>query len=157
LGIKRGVSRHFALAAEACNFSAGLSHSKEGIMAFKSIVISTVAALALSGTAWAHHSNAHFDQNDGARVSLTGEVVEYQLINPHAFIYLNVEDENGEVIEWALQTGGNVGRLIRANWSQDSVVEGDMISATLAPMRDGTPGGLLVDITLPDGTVLGAE
>lgn len=126
-------------------------------MAFKSIVISTVAALALSGTAWAHHSNAHFDQNDGARVSLTGEVVEYQLINPHAFIYLNVEDENGEVIEWALQTGGNVGRLIRANWSQDSVVEGDMISATLAPMRDGTPGGLLVDITLPDGTVLGAE
>mgnify|MGYP003388959278 CR=1 FL=1 len=126
-------------------------------MALKSIVISTVAALALSGTAWAHHSNAHFDQNDGSRISLTGEVVEYQLINPHAFIYLNVESDDGEVIEWALQTGGNVGRLIRANWSQDSVVEGDMISATLAPMRDGTPGGLLVDITLPDGTVLGAE
>ena len=61
------------------------------------------------------------------------------------------------MIEWSLQTGGNVGRLIRANWSQDSVVEGDIISATLAPMRDGTPGGLLVDITLPDGTVLGAE
>ena len=124
-------------------------------MAFKSIVISAVAALALTGTAWAHHSNAHFDQ--GAPISLSGEVVEYQLINPHAFVYLNVENDNGEVTEWALQTGGNVGRLIRANWSQDSMATGDTITATLAPMRDGTPGGLLVDVTLPDGTILGAE
>jgi hypothetical protein len=33
---------------------------------------------------------------------------------------------------------------------------GDVITATVAPLRDGTPGGLLVDVTLPDGTVLGA-
>jgi len=124
-------------------------------MNFKLLSISAVAAVALTGSAWAHHSNAHFDQS--APIELRGEVVEYQLINPHAFIYLNVEDENGNVIEWALQTGGNVGRLIRANWSQDSMVAGDTITATLAPMRDGTPGGLLVNVTLPDGTVLGAE
>jgi hypothetical protein len=37
------------------------------------------------------------------------------------------------------------------------MVAGDVITATLAPMRDGTPGGLLVTVTLPDGTVLGAE
>ena len=129
-------------------------------MTFKSFSISTIAALALAGGAWAgtalaHHSNAHFDQS--AHISLQGEVVEYQLINPHAFIYLNVENENGEVTEWALQTGGNVGRLIRANWSQDSMVTGDTITATGAPMRDGTPGVLLVTVTLPDGTILGAE
>jgi hypothetical protein len=129
-------------------------------MTFKSFSVAAAAALALTGgawagAAWAHHSNAHFDQT--APISLQGEVVEYQLINPHAFIYLNVEDENGAVVEWALQTGGNVGRLIRANWSQDSMAAGDIITATLAPMRDGTPGGLLVDVTLPDGTVLGAE
>ena len=114
-----------------------------------------IAAVALVGTASAHHSNAHFDQE--SPIEVEGTVVEYHLINPHAFIYLNVEDENGQVTEWALQTGGNVGRLIRANWSQDSMQPGDVITATLAPMRDGTPGGLLVDVTLPDGTVLGAE
>ena len=129
-------------------------------MRLTSLCISAAAAVALSvgawaGAAWAHHSNAHFDQS--APIEVRGEVVEYQLINPHAFIYLNVEDENGEVVEWALQTGGNVGRLIRANWSQDSMVPGDIITATLAPMRDGTPGGLLVTVTLPNGTVLGAE
>lgn len=129
-------------------------------MTFKSFSISAAAAMALTGSAWAgaawaHHSNAHFDQAEP--IELRGEVVEYQLINPHAFVYLNVEDENGEVIEWALQTGGNVGRLIRANWSQDSMVAGDIITATAAPMRDGTPGALLVTVTLPDGTVLGAE
>ena len=129
-------------------------------MAFKSRSIFVLTALALTGavwagTAWAHHSNAHFNQD--VSNTLQGEVVEYQLINPHAFIYLNVENENGEVIEWAMQTGGNVGRLIRANWSQDSIVPGDEISVTFAPQRDGTPGGLLVTVTLPDGTILGAE
>jgi hypothetical protein len=129
-------------------------------MAFQPRSIFVLTTLAFTGavwagTAWAHHSNAHFNQDD--RQELTGVAVEYQLINPHAFIYMNVENESGEVIEWAMQTGGNVGRLIRANWSQDSIVPGDEISVTFAPQRDGTPGGLLVTVTLPDGTILGAE
>lgn len=121
-----------------------------GLLAFTSAFMAM-----LIGAAAAHHSNAHFDQE--APIVLQGEVVEYQLINPHAFIYVNVENEGGEIVEWALQTGGNVGRLLRANWSQDSMAPGDAITATLAPMRDGTPGGLLVDITLADGTKLSAE
>jgi len=116
--------------------------------------LAAASALAVAGSALAHHSNAHFDQ--AAPVQLQGTVVEYHLVNPHSYIYLDVSEENGGISEWALETGGGVGRLIRSNWSADSMQPGDVITATVAPLRDGTPGGLLVDVTLSDGTVLGA-
>jgi hypothetical protein len=116
--------------------------------------LAAVSALLLGGSAWAHHSNAHFDQTK--EVKLTGKVVEFHLINPHSYIYLDVRGEDGQQYEWALETGGGVGRLIRANWRQDSMKPGDTITATMHPLKDGTTGGLLVSVTLPDGTLLGA-
>jgi len=126
----------------------------------KTFGISAVAALALTGGAWvgtalAHHSNAAFDRE--GQLDLTGTVVEFHLVNPHAFIYLDVVGENGAVQEWALQTGGNVGRLIRANWTADSMSPGDTIIATVSPSKDGATGGLLESVELEDGTILGAN
>lgn len=123
-------------------------------MKFKLLGLAAISALVIAGGAVAHHSNAHFNQAEP--VLLEGTVVEFHLVNPHSYIYLDVQEGNGEVSEWALETGGGVGRLIRSNWSADSMQAGDTITATVAPLRDGTPGGLLVDVTLPDGTVLGA-
>jgi hypothetical protein len=126
----------------------------ESAMKYGFIGLAAVSALVVTGSALAHHSNAHFDQAEP--LQLQGTVVEYHLVNPHSYIYLDVTEVNGEISEWALETGGGVGRLIRSNWSADSMQPGDIITATVAPLRDGTPGGLLVDVTLPDGTVLGA-
>ena len=123
-------------------------------MIFKSLSLVAVSALVFTGSALAHHSNAMFDRT--AQVQLTGTVVEYHLVNPHSYIYLDVVDEDGQVQEWALQAGGGVGRLIRANWSADSMKPGDVITATVSPLKDGTTGALLETIVLPDGTVLGA-
>jgi hypothetical protein len=116
--------------------------------------LAAAGALVLSGTAWGHHSNAHFDQTK--EIKLTGKVVEFHLINPHSYIYLDVRGEDGQQYEWALETGGGVGRLIRANWRQDSMKPGDTITITAHPLKDGTTGALLVDVTLADGTKLGA-
>jgi hypothetical protein len=116
--------------------------------------LAAISGLVVTSGALAHHSNAHFDQE--APIQLEGTVIEYHLINPHSYIYLDVTEDGGEVSEWALETGGGVGRLIRSNWSADSIQPGDIIVATVAPLRDGTPGALLIDVTLPDGTVLGA-
>ena len=120
---------------------------------FRSLGLAAGLALAFGGTAWAHHSNAHFDQTK--TVKLTGKVVEFHLVNPHSYIYLDVTEANGQKSEWSLETGGGVGRLIRANWRADSMKPGDTITATMHPLKDGTTGGLLATVTLPDGTVLG--
>ena len=112
------------------------------------------SALLLGGTAWAHHSNAHFDQTK--EIKLTGKVVEFHLINPHSYVYLDVRGADGQSYEWALETGGGVGRLIRSNWRQDSMKPGDTVTIVAHPLKDGTTGALLVSVTLADGTVLGA-
>ena len=120
----------------------------------RSVGLAAASVLLVGGSALAHHSNAHFDQTK--TITLTGRVMEFHLVNPHSYIYLDVTDANGRKIEWSLETGGGVGRLIRANWRADSMKPGDTITATLHPLKDGTNGGLLATVKLPNGTVLGA-
>ena len=67
-----------------------------------------------------------------------------------------VRGEDGQSYEWALETGGGVGRLIRSNWRQDSMKPGDTVTVVAHPLKDGTTGALLVSVTLADGTRLGA-
>jgi hypothetical protein len=66
-----------------------------------------LAALAASllflsaAPAWAHHSGAMFDMQHP--ITLTGVVTRVEWMNPHAYLYLNVTDEKGEVHEWAVE------------------------------------------------------
>jgi hypothetical protein len=69
---------------------------------------------------------------------------------------LAVTDPAGNTIEEVLEANGP-GYLARQGWKRESVVPGDKITATVHPMRDGTPGGDLVDVTLPSGKVLSTE
>ena len=121
---------------------------------FRSLGLAAASVFLVGGAALAHHSNAHFDQTK--TITLNGRVVEFHLVNPHSYIYLDVTDANGQKSEWSLETGGSVGRLIRANWRADSIKPGDTITATAHPLKDGTTGGLLATVKLPNGTVLGA-
>jgi hypothetical protein len=41
--------------------------------------------------------------------------------------------------------------LHRGGWSSRTVKEGDVVTAVMAPLRDGQAGGLLLELTLPSG------
>jgi hypothetical protein len=43
--------------------------------------------------------------------------------------------------------------LLRNGWKSSTLKTGDKVSVTVRPMRDGTPGGLFVSVTLADGRV----
>ena len=63
------------------------------------------------GQALAHHSfAAQFDRD--RPVKLSGTVTEMKWANPHAWIYIDVEDADGQVVNWALETRG-ANNLIR--------------------------------------------
>jgi len=111
-----------------------------------------VTFLSFSAVALAHHSFAMFDRSQTK--TITGTVKAYEPVNPHGWLRLMVADAQGNQNEWSLELGG-VGQQERSGWSASLVHPGDKIVARLHPLRDGSYGGQLISVTLPDGKVLG--
>jgi hypothetical protein len=102
----------------------------------------------------AHHSYSSFDMTKS--IKITGVVKEFHWTNPHSFIVLEVTDSAGHSVDAILEANGP-GYLVRQGWKRESVRPGDKVTATVHPMRDGSAGGDLMDVTLPSGQVLSAE
>ena len=121
-------------------------------MNLKALGLAGVAAGLFALPALAHHSFAMFDAE--LTMSVEGAVHEFQWTNPHSWMLIDVPNESGEMITWAFEMGGPSG-LARNGWRPRTVVPGDMVSATFHPLKNGDPGGQLLSMTLPDGTVMG--
>ena len=106
----------------------------------RTIMLAALAALALQALpAAAHHSTAIYDSDNP--IELAGTVVEWQFVNPHCFIILEVVDAaTGEKKTWSLE-GGNTAGLFRRGWTPNTLKPGDEIMITVRPLRSGAPGG----------------
>ena len=70
----------------------------------------------------AHHAfSAEFDANSPVR--LKGKITKMEWINPHAWMHLDVEKEDGTVESWMIEAGPP-GALVRRGWTRESVVPG---------------------------------
>ena len=116
------------------------------------LAILTVAVLAAATIAMAHHSFAMFDQTK--QVTLTGNVTVFEWTNPHAYIEIDVPDEKGAPKHWSVELG-SPSILMQSGWKYKDLKHGDKVTVKISPLRDGKPGGLLIQVTLPDGRVLG--
>ena len=122
-------------------------------MRVRTLAVAGIATLAVYAIpAVAHHSFAMFDA--AKTVILEGSVKEFQWTNPHAWIMLNVANQQGQAEQWAIELNGPSG-LARDGWKPKTLAPGMNVSVTIHPLRDGTNGGQFMDITLPDGTVMG--
>ena len=109
------------------------------------------AGLALASVpALAHHSFAMFDQTK--QMTLEGTVHEFQWTNPHSFIELDVENR-GRTQRWSIELN-SPNNLTRQGWRRTSLRAGERISVRVAPLRNGHPGGLFLDLKKADGRVL---
>ncbi len=111
----------------------------------------TTAALGVS-SAEAHHSPVMFDQT--RQVTLTGTVREFQWTNPHSYIQLIVKNDQGQDEEWSLEMGASV-YLYNLGWRPSTVKAGDTVTVTIAPLRKGGNGGLLLKAATADGKPIG--
>ena len=118
------------------------------------ILAATVALLAMSAPLWAHHGNAAYD--DKNPITIKGTVTEFAWTNPHAQIYLDVKDDKGAIVHWAVETY-SPGKLVRAGWTKDIVKIGDIVSINLIPAKNGSPVGFLHKLVLPSGKELGLQ
>jgi len=110
------------------------------------------AVLLLPAAVIAHH-NAASHYLLGQKITVKGVVTEFRLINPHARIYFDVTNDDGEVQKW-LGEGNASSVLRRRGWTDDHLKPGNVITISGAPARDG---GYKIDwesIVLEDGTEL---
>jgi len=108
--------------------------------------------LAGASVVMAHHSFAMFDQTKP--LTLTGSVTAFEWTNPHAYIEIDVPEEKGGVKHWSIELG-SPSILMQSVWKFKDLKHGDKVTARISPLRSGQSGGLLIQVTLPDGRVLG--
>lgn len=113
------------------------------------ITLATTMAFALPS--FAHHSDAALDMN--SLVTMTGEVTEYSLRNPHAYFSVAIRDEQGDVVEWTVQLASRL-TLSRLGWTPETLTVGEEVTVGLRPARDGNPYGLMVSVVKSDGEAL---
>ena len=114
------------------------------------LVLAALASLVIAVPALAHHSFAMFDQRK--IMTLEGTVTEFQWTNPHAFVEMDVT-ASGATTHWSIELN-SPNNLKRQGWTRTVVRRGDHVSLRMNPLRDGTHGGLFLDVRLPDGRVL---
>ena len=110
-----------------------------------------VATLSMAAAPlFAHHGRGQTFAMD-TELTLKGTVSEVVWRNPHVFIYVEVEGENGEVVNWAFENGG-VSQLAREGYHRNSLRVGQEITAIVHPARNGAPTSIVVKVILADGT-----
>jgi hypothetical protein len=118
------------------------------------LAVSLVASLVLGfgGIAAAHHSNAAYDLEHPQTMEGTVKAVNWT--NPHISFVIEKDAKNGEpAATWVFEVS-SPGVLTRSGWTKRSLQPGDHAVFRYAPLRDGSPGGFLQKVTLPNGQEL---
>ena len=106
----------------------------------------------LASTSLAHHSfAAQYDADQP--IELSGFVTKVEWTNPHARFYVDVEDENGNVINWNLELA-SPNMMVRNGWTRHFVVEGDEVTVMGTLARDGSKMANALRVFLSDGTLV---
>ena len=100
--------------------------------------------------ALAHHAFiAVYDPRETATIE--GEFAGLELVNPHAWIYIDVTAENGRVEQWTVEAAGKLS-LARRGWTDDMFQQGEVITAVGHPALSGANAMWMVRIVKPDGS-----
>jgi hypothetical protein len=114
----------------------------------RTAAVAALAVLAATSAA-AHHSfSAEYDEKKPLK--LTGTVTTMKWSNPHAWIYVDVKDKSGKVVNWAFETGP-ANALYRRGWRKQDLVPGTVLIIDAYQARNGKPTANAQSILMPDG------
>ena len=113
--------------------------------------LAVVAGLALGGaSALAHHIEVNeFDR--ASAVTLTGEVVRVEWINPHPWIHIRVAGDGGRTDRWMVEAAAPM-NLLRRGFAPDSIRPGTHVTVEGYQAKDGTLLASGHTLTYADGS-----
>jgi uncharacterized protein DUF6152 len=92
--------------------------------------------LAAAAPVLAHHSFA--SEFDAAQpITLKGKVTRIAWTNPHVWIYLNVQDESGKLVNWGFEMGAPH-QVQSRGWTREMLKPGDELVVVGSRARDGS-------------------
>ena len=100
----------------------------------------------------AHHSFAA--EFDGSKpVVLHGKVTKVAWMNPHVYIWVDVADAGGNVMNWAVESAAPI-YLERLGWIKQSLKAGDTVTIRAFIAKDQPNLAKTDAVTLPNGRLV---
>ena len=109
----------------------------------------TFASLFFSGPLLAHHGETNYDTEK--LVSVKGTVTDFQFINPHVQIFMDVKNGNGEIEKWSCEARSPIMLVRLGGWDKNTLKPGDMITASGFRAKNGSTILRLKKIVLANG------
>jgi hypothetical protein len=112
-------------------------------------VLGGIGLLLAAAPSWAHHAFAA--EFDSARpLKLHGTVTEWEMINPHSWIHIDVKNDDGTVVSWMVEAG-SPNTLLRLGFSKNSLPPGTELVIDGYQAKDKSNRAVGKNITFPDG------
>ena len=99
----------------------------------------------------AHHSAEMFNSDE--TITLIGTVKEFRYINPHSWLIVDIENDDGTITTWGFE-GEGPQDMMHGGVRKNDLPPGEKITITGNPMRDGRPAAIWQTITKADGALL---
>jgi hypothetical protein len=104
----------------------------------------------------AHHGSAAYNLNT---TTISGTIVEFQFVNPHCQLRVDVKDDKGNVVQWTGEFT-NPAALHRRGWTKEMFKPGDAITLEGNRAKSGAPFMRVMKLEMADGkklTALGGD
>jgi hypothetical protein len=111
-----------------------------------------VCAVLISAPLPGHHGEANYDTEK--TVSVKGTVTDFQFVNPHVQISLDVKTDKGETEKWIGEARSPAMLSRYGGWDKNTIKVGDVITFYGHRTKNGTPFMRLEKIVMAGGKEL---
>ena len=110
-----------------------------------------VLALSAAGASSHHAFSPVYDEK--RLITVAGVVTQFRFINPHAMMFMDVTDESGKVVKWAVEFAGSL-NLSEVGWTAGSIKAKERVTVTGNPTHTGSQRMFFRKLVRADGTEL---